>query len=180
MIRGDYKFVGFKKVARSLDARLQRYERKKHYIFVEPLDTIIQKIKREHSVATDPAAHPRPNGDHIYTGRLYRSINASIIQDTGDQIVVQMGYYVPYGVNLEEGHPPFDPDPREIRRWVWRKYGPVVGWDKNQLYKISTGIIRGLKERGAKPYPILLPKFLSNIKRYANSVMARFGQIFFK
>jgi hypothetical protein len=180
VIRGTYHFAGFKKVANAIRTRIERFEKKKNYIFVEPLDGTIQKIKKELSKATDPLAHPRPNGDHVYKGYLYRSIKAGIIEDKGDQLTVQMGYYVPYGVNLEEGHPPFEPDARTIRQWVWKKYGPVVGWDTGTLLRISQGIIQGLRDYGQKDYPILVPKFFGNIRRYANSVMARFGQVFLK
>lgn len=179
-IRGDYKFVGFKKVANAIRFRQERFERKKQYIFVDPLDTIIQKIKREHSAAKDPMAHPRPNGDHIFTGFLYRNIRAMITEDSGDKITVQMGYFVPYGVNLEEGHPPFDPDPRTIRQWTWKKYGPQLGHDVQQLRRLAQAFIRGLREQGAKPYPILVPLFFSNIRRYTNSVMSRFGNVFLR
>lgn len=142
MIRVRVK--NYKSIIRRIERNNRRLYRKHDYIFRDSLYGFIQVVKEE----LRKGGPERPASfNHLYTLELYKNTRAEsrrVMTGGGYNLHIQVGYFVPYGVHLEEFTPRDVPLAR-LQDWA----------DKKDIKNVNLPNLRKKLRRNPDFYPIL-------------------------
>ncbi len=155
------KLKGKKKILNKIKTRINRVRDNVDTTFVSPLNPIVKKIK---STLANGTVGPK-SFNHIYSQNLYNNTQARLIGTSftkgGFQAKIAMGYFVEYGINLEEGSKAYPVSLIKMLDWAARK-----GLSKSKGFSVYNKI----RSIGSEAYPIIVPLWERERENYKDRV----------
>ncbi len=169
--------IRFHNLIRALQSTGSRYARNTDRIFLNPARNIVWEIKRK--------VRGSKQFNHIFKKNLYKNIRAEFVKrptigPTGASAEIGIGYFVPYGANLELGSPPYDPGIDIMVEWASVKLRQKGRYNKAEANKWGRSVRRKIKRYGSKPRPIIAPTVNAMIQDYYSEVFRVFAKTVFK
>lgn len=151
---------GVKQIDNRIKHRIRRYYSQRENIFEDPLGRTLFLIRKK--LVLDVAGKRR---NHVYTGRLFKSVQSRFFDVTATQMRVEFGYYVPYGETIEFGGKPRWISLSILERWALHRFSSVDP---------ARAIQRSIARKGTKEYNIIRKTWKNNQNNYINIVHKRF------
>jgi hypothetical protein len=169
--------IRFHNLIKALVGTIDRYQKNADKIFVNPARKMVWEIKRK--------VKGTKNLNHVFKKLLYENIRAQLkgppkMTPNGGVVEVEIGYFVPYGKNLEIGSPPYDPGVDKMIEWASTKLRQKGEYTKAKATKMGKSVRRKIKRYGSRPYPIIVPTVNAMIDDYYSEVFRVFAKTVFK
>lgn len=145
-----------------------------HRIAVTPLTPIIRELKKQ--------IKGTPQFNHMFTGRLYRNtraelVSAQVVGDSG-KIVVEFGFFVNYGLNLEKGGPKHDPGSNVMVNWARNKLRRRGRAPEAEVRRFARAVRKKIIISGSNAYNYVYQTWVTNNREYKADVLARLRKLF--
>lgn len=151
---------GVKRLDNKIQHRVRRYYSQTQNIFEDPLGRTLFLLRKK--IVLDVAGKRR---NHVFTGRLFKSIGSNFQVISGTKLKVQFGYYVPYGLAIEMGAKPRWISISILEKWALHRFGSTDP---------ARAIQRSIAKKGTKEYNIIRKTWKNNQQNYINIVHKRF------
>ena len=149
----------------------RRVETQKDRVFRIPLNETLRSVRNIIRSDSIPTQNGPVQGDHIGTGNLLRNTRIEVRNETPESIILDIGFFVPYGLNLEFGSEPHTPDFNRLVQWAIAK-----GFDNPTA--AAARISRKIQQDGTFPYQIITGIWENTREDYVEESLRRFTRLF--
>lgn len=168
--------IGDKSVLAGFDRKVNQLKREKEYIFYDPLQPIVNEIRK--NLVTDtfnPTFNEKKN--HIFTGDLFSNTRKEIVsKNNPDGFTMDMGfgYFSDHGETLELGSDPHSEPLFKMEAWAAAKHPEM---SEAAQVALAMKIKKQLEEEGSEPRPIIMPVWEDKKGSYFNEVKNRLEKV---